>query len=73
MVVDKVCCILIATTLDIALFASKTFIFHHLFNEDGKGPMELFKGENLNQTWLKFAHLCSPSIHNLDCFIEALS
>jgi len=65
MVVDKVCCTLIATTLAITLFVSKTFLSRHLFNEDGKGPMELFKGEKLDQMLLKFAPLCSPNIHNL--------
>jgi len=73
MVVDKVYCMLTATTLAIVLFVSKTFFFHHLFNKDGEGPMELFKGDNLDQTWLKFAHLCFPSTCNLDCFTKLLS
>jgi hypothetical protein len=38
-------------------------MFHQLFNEDGEGFIELLKGENLNQTMLKFAPLCSPYIH----------
>jgi hypothetical protein len=65
MVVNEVCCTLIATTLAIILFVSKTFLSHHLLNEDGKGPMELFKGEKLNQMLLKFAPLCSLGICNL--------
>jgi hypothetical protein len=36
-----------------------------LFNEDGEGPIELLKGEKINQTLLKFVVLCSFSIHNL--------
>jgi len=43
---------------------SKAFLFHHLFNEDGKGLVELLKGEKLNQTLLKFAPLCSLGIRN---------
>jgi hypothetical protein len=39
--------------------------FCHLFNEDGEGLVKLFKGEKLHQMLLKFAPLCSPSIHNL--------
>jgi hypothetical protein len=72
MVVDEVHCMLTATTLAIALFASLTFLSHHLFDEDGKGPMEFFKGENLNQLWLKFVHLRSPNICNLHYFTKAL-
>jgi hypothetical protein len=33
------------TSLTIALSTNNSFIFCHLFNEDGEGPMELFKGE----------------------------
>jgi hypothetical protein len=55
MVVDEVCCFV----------WSKIFPSCHLFNEDGKGPMELFKVEKLNKTLLKFVPLCFPSICNL--------
>jgi hypothetical protein len=55
----------IATTLVIALSVNKTFLSHHLFNEDGQGLIELLKGEKLDQMLLKFTSLCSPSIHNL--------
>jgi hypothetical protein len=65
MVIDEVCRTLIATTLAIILFSNKTFLSHHLLNEDGKGPMELFKGEKLDQMLLKFAPLCSSGLHNL--------
>jgi hypothetical protein len=65
MVVDKVCCLLITIILAIILFVSKTFLSHHLLNEDGKGPMKLFKGEKLDQMLLKFVPLCSLSIRNL--------
>jgi hypothetical protein len=37
---------------------NKSFIFYHLFNEDGEGPMQLLKGEKLNP-------LCSLGICNL--------
>jgi hypothetical protein len=40
-------------------------MFHQLFNEDGEGFIELLKGENLNQTMLKFVPLCSLHIHTL--------
>jgi hypothetical protein len=65
MVVDKVCCKLTATFSTIALFMSKIFLSCHLFNEDGQGPVELLKGKKLNQTLLKFAAMCFPSIHSL--------
>ncbi len=65
MVTNEVCCMPTATFLVITLFTSKTFISRHLFNEDRQGLMELLKGEKLNQTLLKFAPMCFPSIHNL--------
>jgi hypothetical protein len=65
MVIDKVCCTPTATFFTIALFMSKTFLSRHLFNEDGQGLVELLKGKKLNQTLLKFAPMCFPSICNL--------
>jgi hypothetical protein len=65
MVTDEVYCTPIATSLAIIFSMNKIFLFHHLFNEDGQGPMELLKGEKLNQTLLKFAPMCSLGIHNL--------
>jgi len=65
MVANEVCHMPTTTILAIALFASKTFFFCHTFNEDGEGLVKLFKGEKLHQMLLKFAPLCSPSIHNL--------
>jgi hypothetical protein len=65
MVVDEVYHTPTATSLTISLSMSKIFLFHHLFNEDGKGPMELLKGEKLNQTLLKFIPLCSLGKRNL--------
>ncbi len=47
-VADEVCCTPIINTSIIFLSMSKTFLFHHLFNDDGKGPMELFKVEKLD-------------------------
>jgi hypothetical protein len=64
MVVDEGCCMPIATTLAMALSTRKTFLFHHLFNEDGQDFVELLKGEKLNQMLLKFIPLCSLDIHN---------
>jgi hypothetical protein len=65
MVVDEVCRMPTPTTSVIALSTNKTFLFRHLFNEDGQGPMELFKGEKLDQMLLKFVPLCSLGICNL--------
>ncbi len=65
MVIDEVCCMPTAITLAIILFVNKTFIFCHLFNEDGKGLVELLKGEKLDQMLLKFFPLCSNAIHDL--------
>jgi hypothetical protein len=65
MVVDEVYCARIVTSSTIVFSQSKTFLFHHLINKDGKGHVEFLKGEKLNQTLLKFAPLCSFGIHNL--------
>jgi hypothetical protein len=65
MVVDEVCHTPTTITSIIVLFPSKTFLSYHLFNENGKVLMELFKGEKLCQILLKFTPLCSPGIHNL--------
>ncbi len=54
MVVDKVCRTPTTTSSTIILFMSKTFLFHHLFNKDGKSFVEPLKGVKLNQTLLKF-------------------
>ncbi len=69
MVAKEVCHTPIATTLAIALTMSKTFLFCHLFKEDGEGHVELLKGEKLDQALLKFTPLCFPNIHN---FIASL-
>ncbi len=53
------------TSSVISLAMSKTFLSHHLFNEDGEVPMELLKGEKLNQAMLMFVPLCYPNIRNL--------
>jgi hypothetical protein len=54
------------TISSIVLSMSKTFLFHYLFNEC---PMELLKGDKLDQMLLNFVALCSPGIHN---FIASL-
>lgn len=48
------------TSSTIGLAINNTFLFHHLFNEHGEGPMELLKGKKLDQTMSKFASMCSP-------------
>jgi hypothetical protein len=50
MVGNEVCWTPTTTTLAIVLSRSKTFFFHHLFNEDGQGPVD--------QMLLKFVLLC---------------
>lgn len=65
MVAEEVLCMPNVTSSAIALVASKMFLFHHLFNEDGNVFVELLKGENFNQTMLMFVPLCSPNICNL--------
>jgi hypothetical protein len=49
MVVNEVYCTPTATILTILLFANKIFFFHHLFNKDEKGHVDLLKGEKLDQ------------------------
>jgi hypothetical protein len=51
-----------ATVSAIMLAISKTFIFEHLLNEDGKRPMEVLKGKKLHQAMDKFIVLSSPNI-----------
>jgi hypothetical protein len=46
------------------LNASKTFLAHHLLNENGERPMEIFHGEKLDKVMDKFQPLCSPNIRN---------
>ncbi len=38
----------------IALNASKAFLAHHLFNENGKGPVGIFQGEKFDKVMDKF-------------------
>jgi uncharacterized alpha/beta hydrolase family protein len=64
MVANEVCHMPTTTSSTIVLFVNKSFHFRHLFDEDGKGLMELFKGEKLNHTLLKFTPLCSLGIWN---------
>ncbi len=72
MVANEVCHTPTTTSLTIALFANKSFLSRHLFDEDGKGLVELFKGEKLNQTLLKFIPLCSLGIWNLITSLDRL-
>ncbi len=44
---------------------NKTFLYMCLLNEDGDGPMELFRGDKLNQLLEKFTEFYSPNIKNL--------
>jgi len=64
MVVDEVCRTPTTTSLVITLSMNKSFPFRHLFNKDGKGHVEFFKGAKVNQMLLKFTPLCSLTIHN---------
>jgi len=64
MVVDEVYCTPTATTLAIALSMNKTFLSCNLFNKDGKGLVEFFKGEKLNQMLLK----CAPWAYIISLF-----
>jgi len=50
----------------IALNASKAFLAHHLFNENGEGPMEIFQGEKLDEVMDKFQPMCFPNIRNFN-------
>jgi hypothetical protein len=61
MVVDEVRWTSTTIILVITLFMSKTFIFKHLFSNDGEGHVELLKGEKYYLTMLKFSLLCSPN------------
>jgi hypothetical protein len=47
------------------LNASKTFLAHHLFNENGEGHVEIIQGEKLHNVMDKFQPLYSPNIYNL--------
>jgi len=47
------------------VIVSKTFLSEHLLNEDGEGPMEVLKGNELCQVMDKFITLSSPNIWNL--------
>jgi len=49
----------------ITLNANKTFLAHHLFNENGKGLMEILQGEKLDKVMDKFQPFYSPNIQNL--------
>jgi hypothetical protein len=54
----------------ILLSASKTFLVTHLFDDNGDGPMELLKGEQLKHIQDKFFELNSPNVHNLIVFFK---
>ncbi len=60
MVVKEVLCMPNVRSSVISLVVSKTFLFHHLFNEDGQGIVKLLKGDKLNETLLKFTALVFP-------------
>jgi hypothetical protein len=49
----------------VALNESKAFLAHHLFNENGEGPMENFQGEKLDKVMDKSQPLCFPNIQYL--------
>jgi hypothetical protein len=64
LVEEEVSCTLGATTLAIVLVANKTFLSEHLLNKDGKGPVEVLKGNKLHQVMDKFIILSSPNVQN---------
>ncbi len=43
----------------------QNLLVKHLFNEDGEGPLEFFKGDKLHQVMDKFTTLCFPNVRNL--------
>jgi hypothetical protein len=47
------------------LSTNKIFLSCYLFNEDGEGVVEFFKGEKLDQMLFKFSPLCSLGICTL--------
>jgi hypothetical protein len=54
-----------ATSSAIELAANKTLILsEHLLNEDGKGPMEVLKGDKLCQMMDMFITLFLPNVWN---------
>jgi hypothetical protein len=59
-----------AKILAISLSANKTFLATHLFNDNGNGPMELVKGEQLKHIQDKFFELTLPNVHNLVAFFK---
>ncbi len=65
LVEGQVSCTLDAKCFAITLNGSKSFLAHHLFNENGKGPMEILPGEKLDKVMEKFQPLCSFNIQNL--------
>jgi hypothetical protein len=59
---EDVSCTPRATLLAITLTTNKKFIFKHLLNEDGKGLIEVLKGNNLHQMMDKFIVLSLPNV-----------
>jgi hypothetical protein len=62
MIEEEVSRTLGATALAITLVANKTFLSKHLLNKDGKGPVEVLKGNKLHQMMDKFLALFSPNV-----------
>jgi hypothetical protein len=52
MVAKEVLCMPNATSSTMTLLMSKTFLFRHLFNENGQSIVELLKGDKFNETLL---------------------
>ncbi len=53
------------TSSTIVLVASKSFLSHHLFNEDGEGPLETLKRDKLCQVMEKFTTFYSLNVRNM--------
>ncbi len=54
-----------AKIFTITLNVSKAFLAHHLFNEDGEGPMEILQGKKLDRVMDKL----QPQHSELHCIL----
>jgi hypothetical protein len=65
LVEGQVSCTFDAKIFAIVLNVNKASLPHHLFNENGEGPMEFFQGEKFDKVMDKFEPFYSPNIWNL--------
>jgi hypothetical protein len=57
---EEVLCMPNVTSSAITLVASKTFLVHHIFNEDEQGIVKLLKGDKLNKNPIKVCSFVFP-------------